>query len=162
MGHMLGARARTRRRRSILSAFREQRVLIEKAPFIHSVESFRLMMVRDEIPEIVEIMRVHGEALPIVIGLLKDDYISVGATAADVLRSAILAGLDVSGAEEGLLESLKDKYAKRNAAAALSSLYMRRGDVASLDRLLMHEDGAVRDSACEASLSRCLGEGVMA
>jgi hypothetical protein len=155
MGHVHSARVRSRRRRSALSIFREQRLFVEKNPSGETPESLRLMLLRDQIGHVVSIMREHEEAIDMVRGLLRDEHVGVGTIAADVLREAAAGGVDISLAEPDLIEALSDKYAKKNAASALALFYIRKGDVSSLERLLGHDDNAIRESAADASVSCC-------
>jgi hypothetical protein len=131
--------------------FRERRILEEKQllkqPLKETPESMRLMMLRDQINDLVGIMRQHREAVVIVGGLLKDEHVGVGAIAADVLKEAVIAGVDVSPSEGALKEAIGNRYAQRNAAGALALLYVKRGDVSAMGKLLSHRDQAVRDAA---------------
>jgi|WetSurMetagenome_2_1015567.scaffolds.fasta_scaffold91115_2 hypothetical protein len=115
-----------------------------------TLESIRLMMLRDQIADLVGIMRQHREAVLIVGGLLKDEHVGVGAIAADVLKAAVVAGVDISLSEGALKDALGDRYAKSNAAGALALLYVKRGDVRAFEKLLKHSDRAVREAAGDA------------
>ncbi len=136
-----------------LVVFREHQLFLERHKLNETHESMRLMMLRDQIDDLVGIMGEHKEAIGIVGQLLKDEHVGVGAIAADALKGAVAAGVDVSPAEGALKEAIGDKYAKKNAAGALALLYVKRGDVMALERLLKHSDKTVRDSAGEACSS---------
>lgn len=150
---MQALKLQSRRRRHpghTVVVFRERRLLEEKKPLKETPESMRLLMLRDQITDLVGIMREHREAVVIVGGLLKDEHVGVSAIAADVLKEAAAAGVDIAPSEAALKEAIGDKYAKRNAAGALALLYMKRGDVSAIGKLLSHRDQAVRDAAGDA------------
>ncbi|MCI0503285.1 hypothetical protein L0Y65_01080 [Candidatus Micrarchaeota archaeon] len=144
---MQALKARRRKARHTVVVFREHRLFVEKNRLAQTPESMRLMMLRDQVSDLIGIMREHGEAVEIVCQLLKDGHVGVGAIAADVLKEAMIAGVDVSAAENALAEALNDRYAKRNAAGALALIHMKKGDVAALGGLLAHRDSEVRDGA---------------
>lgn len=149
--------SRIRRKRSALPfAFRAHSVLAEKRNGSEeTLESLRLMMVRDQTAEIVGMMAESWEARSCVRMLLSDDHVGVPAIAADVLREAAVAGLDIGFAERELAEATYDKYAKANAAGALAFLYLRNGMVSRLHALLERKDPAVREAAGAACLEGC-------
>lgn len=99
-----------------------------------------MMLLRDETPELLNVLRNHQEALA---GLLNDDYVGIGPLAADLFRAAADQRLDIGPSVPGLKAALDDIYVKRNAAAALAIHFMNTHDDASLDGLLAHPDADV-------------------
>lgn len=149
---MYAMKGRHRKVRQTAIVLREHRLFVERCEFKETAESLRLMMLRDQFGELAALMKRHPEAVRIVGDLLEDRHVGVAPNAADALKEAALAGVDVSVAENKLINALDEPYAKKNAAMALAIIYVKRGDVSSLEGLLKHSDKAVRESAGSACL----------
>lgn len=134
--------------------FRRHSVIVEKKSQ-EAREAVRLMMLRDEIPALVEIVRSSRQGMACVVSLLEDEHVAVGTIAADVLREAALEGVDLARAVPALYQALGDRYAKANAAGALTHHFLRRGDIQAVQSLLGSKDAVVRDAAGESCMHGC-------
>jgi len=93
-------------------------------------------------------------AVPALANVLKDknDDLNVRRYAAEVLRRAALQGQDITLAVSALAEALEDEDAdvKKEAAWALTSHYLNKGNFAEIEKLLGNKDANVKLGAAEA------------
>lgn len=152
-GGLRNARARSHHRSHLRGRAPHTIVIVREHPllegnggFTETLESIRLKLLRDQIDEVIGMMKEHGQAIEIVAGLLKDEGVGVAVIAADVLKRAVSKGLDITKAEDGLQGALGNKYAKGFAAAALALSYIRNGNVRAVEQLLSNPDPGIHDA----------------